>query len=244
MPILENRRYSLRLPNGHIHVVDVIKDSSGTSTKAYQIKNGPAAAQANPTVALTVQPNFALPPLANRLDAGASKFISHKQYQVGNWLSHGFVSALPAQTQFQHIFVASPAPTSAIVVPFALVFNPYVSTETSPSLIHEKPIDPELINSIFQVPTDEHKHNQQNAGGPSTTTRPPFYITKIPPHTTSSTPQSPASSVPNYFGTSRPPKRPNYLPPIESGIYNFDIRKLQLASTGTNLRVNSDSNRW
>lgn len=243
-PVLENRRYKFRASNGQIHVVDLITDQFGTSTKAYQIENasGFKQKQTNPTVAPLSKRDFVVPPLDVRMDATSTKFINQHQSQMNALLSHGFTSVLPAQTQFQHIFLPSSASSMSIVVPFAVVYNPYVGTSTSPSLIHssERPIDPELINSIFQVPPNENKNNNNNpcSGGISTSLQPPFYISTQPPsrptQTVSSTSKPPPSSTPylNYFGTSGAPKRPNYLPPTENAVNNFDVRQLKLTSTG------------
>lgn len=237
IPVLENRRYIFRAANDQIHVVEVITDPFGTSTKAYQIENVNESkqAQTNPTVAPSIKHTPAFPSVDSRLDAAAMKFINHSPYQIGSWLSHGFTSVVPPQTQFQHIFMPSPLPSMSIVVPFAVVFNPYASTSSSPSLIHnsEKPINPELINSIFQIPPNEHKNdNNHYTGGISTSLQPPFQTSTPPPQISSSTSKPSASSTPNYFGTNGTPTRPSYLPPTESAINNFDIRKFKFASTG------------
>lgn len=247
VPVLENRRYTFPASNGQIHVVDVVTDEYGTSTKAYRIDidNGYRHSEISPSVAPTIKPSPPMPSIDSRVDAAASKFMNH-QYQVGSWLSHGFTSVLPAQTQFQHIFMPSSGPPTSIVVPFALVFNPYTSVSGSPSLIHnsEKPIDPELINSIFQVPPNEQQNSIFNnqyagAGGISSSLQPPFQTSTPPPplptQAVSSTTKPPASSTPhyNYFGTSTVPPRPSYLPPLEGALVNnIDIRYFKSASTG------------
>lgn len=239
-PVLENRRYTFRASNDQIHVVDLITDQLGTSTKAYQIGNasGFKEMQKNPTVVPLAKQDFVVPSLDVRMDAASSKFVNQHQYRMNALLSHGFTSVLPAQAQFQHFFLPSSGPSMSIVVPFAVVYNPYAATSTSPSLIHssERPIDPELINSIFQVPPNENKNNQNNpcGGGPSTSLQPPFYTSTPPPSSVGSTSKPPPSSTPyfNYFGTSGAPKRPNYLPPTENAVNNFDVRHLKFASTG------------
>lgn len=182
-----------------------------------------------------------MPSLDVRLDTAPAKLVDHQQFQIGSWLSHGFASVLPAQAQFQHIFMPSPVPSMAIVVPFAVVFNPYTSTSSTPSLIHnsDKPIDPELINSIFQVPSNNNNNNQY-PGGISTSLQPPRYTSTpppLPPSTTlisTSTSKPHVSSTPNYnyLGTSSAPPRPSYLPPVDSPVNNFDIRQFKFASTG------------
>lgn len=245
-PVIENRRYTFRATNGQIHVVDVITDQFGTSTRAYQIENGNGfkqqqqqQPQTKPTNTLSVKEMLALPSLGDRLDATSLKFVNHHQYRFGSLLSHGFTSVLPAQTQFQHIFMPSPVSPTSIVIPFAVVFNPYAGLPSSPSLIHnsEKPIDPELINSIFQVPTNGNAINNNNnyyAGGISTSLQPP-YQTSTPPNRIPSTTLKPSTSTTghyNYFGTSSAPTRPGYLPPTESAVNDFDIRKFNFASTG------------
>lgn len=243
-PVLENRRYTFRASNGQIHVVDLITDQLGTSTKAYQIGNasGFKQTQKNPTVAPLAKQDFVVPSLDVRMDATSSKFVNQHQYRMNALLSHGFTSVLPAQAQFQHFFLPSSGPSMSIVVPFAVVYNPYAATSTSPSLIHssERPIDPELINSIFQVPPNENKNSQNNpcGGGVSTSLQPPFYASTPPPSSAAqsvgSTSKPPPSSTPyfNYFGTSGAPKRPNYLPPTENAVNNFDVRQFKFASTG------------
>lgn len=254
-PSLETRRYAFLASNGQKHVVDIVTDRYGTSTKAFVFPNGgikhlPTTVDSSLSSSHTQAHGNANPSsYETRADVepSSSNNINQQQQRTGSWIAQGFSSFLP-----NFFMPAAPSiQSTSIVVPFAVVVSPYAHTISVPTLIHnsDKGIDPALINSIFQVPSQENKnndnHNPSSGNGITTTIQPPPSYTSTtstttttttthPPPTSSSTTAAPSTSQRphhNYYETTKKPSRPNYLPPTSNPVEDIDIRRLHFPST-------------